>query len=113
MGIHPRWVWLSALAAAVSGSGAVASAAENNAVRAALNTITSAELGHHVDVLAADAYEGREAGSRGGRAAGEYIRASARGKSHSAGRRRRRLFSVVWHTAIAIFWGSSPDATRN
>ena len=74
MGIHPRWVWLSALIAAVSGSGAVASAAENNAARAALNTITSAELGHHVDVLAADALEGREAGSRGGRAAGGYIR---------------------------------------
>ena len=73
MGIHPRWVWLSALAAAVSWSAAAVSAAENNAVHAALNTITSAELGHHVDVLASDAYEGREAGSRGGRAAGDYI----------------------------------------
>ena len=73
MGIHSRWVWLSALAAAVSWKRCCRRAAENNAVHAALNTITSAELGHHVDVLAADAYEGREAGSRGGRAAGEYI----------------------------------------
>ena len=69
-----RSSWVVACAAAViSTAGSVGAAAENNAVRAALNTITSAELGHHVDVLAADAFEGREAGSRGGRAAGGYL----------------------------------------
>ncbi len=60
-------------AAVIATAGSVGAAAENNAVRAALNTITSAELGHHVDVLADDAFEGREAGSRGGRAAGGYL----------------------------------------
>ncbi len=73
MGIFSRWVWLSALAVAVSGGADAARAVEAHAARAALHTITSTELGHHVDVLAADALEGREAGSRGGRAAGTYL----------------------------------------
>ncbi len=49
------------------------SAAENQALQVALQSITAGELGHHVDVLAADSFEGREAGSRGGRAAGGYL----------------------------------------
>lgn len=40
---------------------------------AALNSITSTELGQHVDLLADDSYEGREAGTAGGRAAGDYL----------------------------------------
>jgi len=39
----------------------------------ALNSITADELQSHVDVLAGDAFEGREAGSRGGQAAGGYL----------------------------------------
>ncbi|MHB0960480.1 MAG: M20/M25/M40 family metallo-hydrolase [Pirellulaceae bacterium] len=62
--------WAAAVLVTVS---SFVSGAENNAVRTALNTITSAELGHHVDVLAADSFEGREAGTRGGRAAGGYL----------------------------------------
>jgi len=72
MGIFPRWSWLSAFAA-VSALAVSAGAAENNAVHTALTTITTAELGHHVDMLADDAMEGREAGTRGGRAAGDYV----------------------------------------
>ncbi|MHB8971295.1 MAG: M20/M25/M40 family metallo-hydrolase [Pirellulaceae bacterium] len=74
MGTNRRSLFVVACAAAVlATAGSVVAGAENNAVRAALNTITSAELGHHVDVLADDSFEGREAGSRGGRAAGGYI----------------------------------------
>lgn len=40
---------------------------------AAAETITSGELRRHVDVLADDSFEGREGGSRGGRAAGGYL----------------------------------------
>lgn len=40
---------------------------------AALESIHSEELKAHVDYLADDALEGREAGSRGGREAGEYL----------------------------------------
>lgn len=45
----------------------------SDAFRAAVSSITASELGHHVDVLADDSYEGREAGSQGGRAAGRYL----------------------------------------
>ena len=40
----------------------------------ALNSITTQELQKHVDVLADDSFEGREAGSRGGQAAAGYLR---------------------------------------
>ncbi len=40
---------------------------------AAWTAITSAELARHINVLADDTFEGREAGSRGGRASGVYI----------------------------------------
>lgn len=47
--------------------------AEKLAVRAAAEAITANELKRHVDVLADDSFEGREGGSRGGRAAGGYL----------------------------------------
>lgn len=40
---------------------------------AAMATITATDAGRHVSALADDAFEGREAGSRGGRAAGAYV----------------------------------------
>ncbi len=43
------------------------------AIREASNTITVGELKRHVDVLADDSFEGRQAGSRGGHAAGGYL----------------------------------------
>jgi hypothetical protein len=42
-------------------------------LNAALNSILPAEIRGHIDVLADDSFEGRESGSRGGRAAGEYL----------------------------------------
>jgi len=48
----------------------VAPASELNA---AFNSITTPEIKTHIEVLADDAFEGREAGSRGGRAAGAYL----------------------------------------
>ena len=41
---------------------------------AALESITTHDLERHVEYLADDALEGREAGRRGGRAAGDYLR---------------------------------------
>jgi hypothetical protein len=49
-------------------------AAENSALVTATNSINSNELRRHVETLADDALEGREAGSRGGRAAAVYVR---------------------------------------
>jgi hypothetical protein len=48
-------------------------AVERDALTLATASITKDELKTHVDVLADDAFEGREAGSRGGRAAANYI----------------------------------------
>ncbi len=47
--------------------------AEAVALRAALESISSTELRQHVDTLANDTFEGREAGSRGGHAAAKYL----------------------------------------
>jgi hypothetical protein len=51
-----------------------ASAADKNAAyRSALESITSSDLSGYVDRLADAKMEGREAGTRGGRAAGDYL----------------------------------------
>ena len=46
---------------------------ESAALATALDSITLPEIKSHVETLADDALEGREAGSRGGRAAGAYL----------------------------------------
>jgi hypothetical protein len=48
-------------------------AADRSAIALAASSITKEELTTHVDTLADDTFEGREAGSRGGRAAGNYL----------------------------------------
>ncbi|MEQ8210769.1 MAG: M20/M25/M40 family metallo-hydrolase [Lacipirellulaceae bacterium] len=56
-------------------AGAVSAANERHAMLdAALATITSEEVRDHAGVLAGDSLEGREAGSRGGRAAAGYLK---------------------------------------
>src|SRR5687768_7599710 len=47
--------------------------ADRRSFTSALESITHSELKSHVDVLADDTFEGREAGARGGYAAGGYI----------------------------------------
>jgi hypothetical protein len=49
------------------------SAVDRNALAAAAASITASEVKTYVDVLADDTFEGRETGSRGGRAAGNYV----------------------------------------
>ncbi|HEV2969820.1 MAG TPA: M20/M25/M40 family metallo-hydrolase [Pirellulales bacterium] len=51
----------------------IAPAAEANAIEAALHSITAEELQQCVNILADDSFEGRETGSRGGRAACAYL----------------------------------------
>jgi Peptidase family M28/PDZ domain len=51
----------------------VTAAAERAEVMAALHSITKEEAQQFVDILADDSFEGREAGSRGGRAAGNLL----------------------------------------
>ena len=51
----------------------VISAGENQGLMLALESIQKDDLQKHLDLLANDSLEGREAGTRGGRAAGSYI----------------------------------------
>jgi len=48
-------------------------AADALSITSALNSIRTEDLQQHVNVLASDTFEGREAGSRGGRAAAAYL----------------------------------------
>ena len=48
-------------------------ATDTTALTEALNSIRANELRTHVETLADDSYQGREAGTRGGRAAAEYL----------------------------------------
>lgn len=62
------------MAAIVAFLSPVASVArDRSSLFKALNSITTAELRDYVSILADDTYEGRLAGSRGGRAAGGYL----------------------------------------
>jgi hypothetical protein len=58
---------------AIALAAARADAESSMAFAAAMESITAEELYAHVEVLADDVYEGRAAGSRGGRAAGQYL----------------------------------------
>ena len=65
------WVCFS-LIIAFSLVGAVC-AVDRDILAAAAASITASELKNYVDVLADDTFEGRETGSRGVRAAGNYV----------------------------------------
>ena len=61
------------LASVAGGDAAVTTAAELGNLEAAVASIQAVEAKRHIDTLADDAFEGREGGSRGGRAAGGYL----------------------------------------
>jgi hypothetical protein len=69
---YPAYVGI-AVSALFAFPRASATGATNSFLSAAIASITSDELYEHVEVLADDVYEGRSAGSRGGRAAAQYI----------------------------------------
>src|SRR5439155_17341948 len=50
-----------------------ACAVDRNVLAAAAASITASEAKNYIDVLSDDTFEGRETGSRGGRAAGNYV----------------------------------------
>ena len=90
---------------------AVSSAAERALLRSALNTITASDLQRHVDYLSDDAFEGREAGSRGGRAAGVYLvqqleKRKLRG--HGDGSSYYQPFGQGFRNILAMLDGSDP-----
>ncbi len=71
--LRPAWMIVAAASLAIGSSVASALNANEALMTRARATITSDEIKAHVDVLADDTFEGREAGSRGGRAAANYL----------------------------------------
>jgi len=92
---------------------ALARAEERNAsFRAALESIRTEELGGYVEHLADEAFEGRESGRRGGRAAGDYLAEQfARLKLAGAGTDGGyfQAFPPNFRNVLAILRGGDPD----
>lgn len=89
----------------------VASAIERAHLEAALETIRASEAQRHVEVLADDALEGREAGSRGGLAAGTYLvkHLTAAGlKPAGDSGSYFQIFGAGYRNLLAILPGSDP-----
>jgi hypothetical protein len=94
---------------------AYAAAAERTALAAARESIQADELKRHVEVLADDSFEGREAGSRGGRAASLYLaREFERHKLKAAGGDGTYFqgFFSNCRNVLGLMEGSDPDLKR-
>ena len=89
----------------------VRAAEKNSSYQAALESIKADELAEEVGTLANDAMEGREAGTRGGRAAadylaGQYARLHLRGGGPDGA--FLQPFEPNFHNVLAILQGSDP-----
>src|SRR6476646_5946029 len=68
-----RWICCATTVVLVALRGTSAAAVNNALYAAAMESITTNELYHYVEVLADDVYEGRASGSRGGHAAAQWL----------------------------------------
>jgi hypothetical protein len=104
-------LWASLLLIGAS----TAAAAERTALVAARESIKAAELKQHVEALADDSFEGREAGSRGGQAAGLYLaREFQRHKLKPAGDNGTYFQSFFGNcrNILGMIEGSHPELKR-
>ena len=67
------WTAVAVICLGINGTQSTVLRGNEAVINRARTTITTEELKAHVDVLADDTFEGREAGSRGGRAAANYL----------------------------------------
>jgi len=95
------------------GAGLQCSAAgENLWLDVARSSITNVELKDHVSVLADDTLEGREAGTRGGRAAAKYVLRrleDAQLRPAGSGGRFVQPFHGNFQNLLAVLEGSDPE----
>jgi hypothetical protein len=68
-----QWFFAATTVLYIAFCGSAALAVNNALYAAAMESITTDELYHYVEVLADDVYEGRAAGSRGGHAAAQWL----------------------------------------
>jgi hypothetical protein len=102
-----------ALAAAVLlGLNAPQASAEHNLLEIATATITTDAVKKHIGVLADDTFEGREAGSRGGRAAGLYIVKQLEAAGVAPGGPKGsyyQTFGASYSNILGMLEGSDPE----
>ncbi len=108
-------LWIVLLLALAGWAPQRAGAADAAVLAAARASITATEAQRHVDVLADDSFEGREAGSRGGRAAGGYVvshlqRHGLKGAGDDGG--YYQSFDAGYRNILAFLPGRDP-AARN
>ena len=102
---------LVAMAVLMMGTRGAAAHDRSAALDAAAASITTTDLSEHTGMLAADTLEGREAGSRGGRAAAHYIetRLQAAGLQGAGdGGRYVQRFSPNYQNLIGVILGADP-----
>ena len=111
-----RQIALFALLVAMIAVGGSATAADAKSLSAALKSITRKELKYHAGTLSADAFEGREAGSRGGRAAGIYIVSQLEKYNFLTGGGANgsffQPFSNGYRNILAVLPGSDPKLKK-
>jgi hypothetical protein len=94
-------------------SGFVEAATNSNSMlAAAMESITAGEMYEHVEILADDVYEGRAAGSRGGRAAAQYIVQQLRQtglEPAGASGDYFQTFNRNWRNILVLHRGDDPD----
>jgi hypothetical protein len=92
----------------------MAEAADASAVESAVESITLKELKQHVNVLASDTFEGREAGTRGGKAAGAYLIDSLKklGVAPAGDSSFYQFFDADFRNVLAVIPGSDPVLKR-
>src|SRR5664280_1629188 len=102
---------VAALLFCCAGTVSVCAVEKNSSYQAALDSIQADELGEQVGRLADPAMEGREGGTRGGRAAADYLveqytRLHLRGAGTDGG--FLQPFAPNFHNVLAILEGSDP-----
>ena len=110
---RPRRLVVSVVAfLAAAGLASASGVAERKAaLEAALATVTAGELREHAGVLADDTLEGREAGSRGGRAAARYLEGRLRAMGLQAGGANGgylQRFNPNYQNILAVLPGADP-----
>ena len=95
---------------------AAVGAAKPGSIEAASTSITQKDLKQHVGYLASDTFEGREAGTRGGKMAAVYITAKLRSLKSlkPAGDKRGFLqhFGAGYRNILAVLPGSDPTLKK-
>ncbi|MEN1681263.1 MAG: M28 family peptidase [Planctomycetota bacterium] len=99
-------------AAVVAAISAVLPAHAERAYMAAVESVRVDHLRTHIEVLASDAYEGRQAGRRGGRAAAEYLAGQLKRLEIAGGARGGGYFQPFYggrRNVLAVIPGADPE----